>query len=194
VNLLVALGTAVLMALGVLILDFGGCLLQSDLLIAKAARIGEYHMIWSLLLAISLFLFFSNLQFQSRWINTVAASTMGIYLLHDNRLLKQVIELPDGTRYFSIAQMVRRPVAPHPLAQPRFAIGLGCEIRHAARLIYAAGMDLDKAEGTPIGVNCRLCERENCSQRAEPPITRTLLLDENTRRVSSFVFSNAREL
>src|SRR5205823_2729867 len=40
----------------------------------------------------------------------------------------------------------------------------------------------------------RLCERENCSQRAEPPITRTLILDENTRRVSSFAFSNAREL
>src|SRR5882724_6836839 len=111
-----------------------------------------------------------------------------------DRLLQQVIELPDGTRYFSIAQMVRRPVAPHPLAQPRFAIGLGCEIRHAAKLVYAAGMDIEKTEGTPIGVNCRLCERENCSQRAEPPITRTLILDENTRRVSSFVFSNAREL
>ena len=111
-----------------------------------------------------------------------------------DRLLKQVIELPDGTRYFSIAQMVRRPVAPHPLPQPRFAIGLGCEIRHASRLVYAAGMDLDTVEGTPIGVNCRLCERENCSQRAEPPITRTLILDENTRRVSSFAFSNAREL
>src|SRR5438067_481181 len=111
-----------------------------------------------------------------------------------DRLLKQVIELPDGTRYFSIAQMVRRPVAPHPLPQPRFAIGLGCEIRHASRLVYATGMDLEKAEGTPIGVNCRLCERENCSQRAEPPITRTLILDETTRRVSSFSFSNAREL
>src|SRR3954454_19620664 len=111
-----------------------------------------------------------------------------------DRLLKQVIELPDGTRYFSIAQMVRRPVAPHPLPQPRFAIGLGCEIRHAAKLVYATGMDLEKAEGTPIGVNCRLCERENCSQRAEPPITRTLILDENTRRVSSFAFTNAREL
>ena len=37
-----------------------------------------------------------------------------------DRLLKQVIELPDGTRYFSIAQMVRRPVAPHPLAAAAF--------------------------------------------------------------------------
>lgn len=111
-----------------------------------------------------------------------------------DRLLKQVIELPDGTRYFSIAQMVRRPVAPHPLAQPRFAIGLGCEIRHAARLVYASGMNLDNAEGTPIGINCRLCERENCAQRADPPLTRTLILDENTRRTTSFAFSNAREV
>ncbi|MBR0795549.1 DUF2083 domain-containing protein [Bradyrhizobium jicamae] len=111
-----------------------------------------------------------------------------------DRLLSQVIELPDGTRYFSIAQTVRRPVAPYPQPQPRFAIGLGCEIRHAAKLVYATGIDLEKAEGTPIGVNCRLCERENCSQRAEPPITRTLILDETTRRVSSFAFSNAREL
>jgi hypothetical protein len=111
-----------------------------------------------------------------------------------DRLLKQVIELPDGSRYFSLAQMVRRPIAPHPQPQPRFAIGLGCEIRHASKLVYASGMDLEKAEGTPIGVNCRLCERENCAQRAEPPITRTLILDENTRRVSSFAFSNAREV
>jgi predicted transcriptional regulator/DNA-binding XRE family transcriptional regulator len=111
-----------------------------------------------------------------------------------DRLLRQIIELPDGSRYFSIAQTVRRATAPHPQPQPRFAIGLGCEIRHAAKLVYAAGIDLDKDEGTPIGVNCRLCERENCAQRAEPPLTRTLILDETTRRVSSFAFTNAREL
>jgi len=111
-----------------------------------------------------------------------------------DRLLRQIIELPDGSRYFSIAQTVRRATVPHPQPQPRFAIGLGCEIRHAAKLVYAAGIDLDKDEGTPIGVNCRLCERENCAQRAEPPLTRTLILDETTRRVSSFAFTNAREL
>src|SRR5947209_10711860 len=56
-----------------------------------------------------------------------------------DQLLKQVIELPDGTRYFSIAQVVRRPVALHPYPPPRFAIGLGCEIRHAAKLVYGSG-------------------------------------------------------
>ena len=111
-----------------------------------------------------------------------------------DRLLRQIVELPDGSKYFSIAQMVRRPVAPHPQPQPRFAIGLGCELRHASRLVYAGGFDLENSQGTPIGVNCRLCEREDCSQRAEPPLTRSLILDENTRRLSSFSFSNAREL
>lgn len=103
-----------------------------------------------------------------------------------------MIELLGGPGYFSIAQMVRRPVAPHPLPQPRFAISVGCEIRHASKLVCAAGMDLEMAEGTPIGVNCRLYE--NCGQCAESLITRSLILFENTRRVSSFAFSNAREL
>src|SRR5260370_16485064 len=61
-----------------------------------------------------------------------------------DRLLSQVIELPDGNRYFSIAQMVRRPVAPHPQPHPRLAIGPACEIRHPSRLFLANGMILDK--------------------------------------------------
>ncbi len=61
-----------------------------------------------------------------------------------DRMLQQVIELPDGSRYFSLAQMVRRPAAPYPQPQPRFAIGLGCEIRHASKLVYASGLDLEK--------------------------------------------------
>ena len=56
------------------------------------------------------------------------------------------------------------------------------------RLVYSAGLSLDRVEATPIGVNCRLCERTNCSQRAEPPLTRALVLDETVRGVSPFMF------
>lgn len=110
------------------------------------------------------------------------------------KIVTQVIELPDGSRYFSIAQTVRRPVAPYAAPQPRYAIGLGCELKYAARLTYSMGIDLVAGEATPIGVNCRLCERVNCSQRAEPPLTRELLFDETTRGISPFLFSAAREL
>jgi len=110
------------------------------------------------------------------------------------RIITQIIELPDGTRYFSIAQTVRRAVVPHAEPHPRFAIGLGCELKYAPRLVYSAGLNLENAEAMPIGVNCRLCERTNCSQRAEPPITRPLVLDETTRGVSPFMFESAREI
>ena len=109
------------------------------------------------------------------------------------KIVTQAIELPDGSRYFGIAQTVRRPVAPHGQPQPRYAIGLGCEVKYAPRLVYAAGRDLGTAEATPIGVNCRLCERANCSQRAEPPLTRQLIFDETTRGVSPFMFNAAGE-
>jgi predicted transcriptional regulator/DNA-binding XRE family transcriptional regulator len=108
------------------------------------------------------------------------------------RVVTQVIELPDGSRYFSVAQTVTRPVTPYAQPQPRYAIGLGCEIKYAARLTYSMGLNL--TDITPIGVNCRLCERTNCSQRAEPPLTRELLFDETTRGISPFLFSAAREL
>lgn len=110
------------------------------------------------------------------------------------RLITQVIELGKDARYFSIAQTVRRPTVPHPQLQPRYAIALGCELKYASKLVYSAGRSLAAADATPIGVNCRLCEREHCSQRAEPPLTRTLILDETTRGISSFQFSSAREI
>lgn len=110
------------------------------------------------------------------------------------KIVTQVIELPDGTRYFSIAQTVRRPVTPYAQPQPRYAIGLGCELKYATRLTYSMGLNLSAGEVTPIGVNCRLCERAHCSQRAEPPLTRELLFDETTRGISPFLFSAAREL
>jgi XRE family transcriptional regulator, fatty acid utilization regulator len=47
---------------------------------------------------------------------------------------------------------------------------------------------LKAAPATQIGVNCRLCEREHCAQRAAPPITRKLRVDESIRGVSPFSF------
>jgi predicted transcriptional regulator len=108
-----------------------------------------------------------------------------------DRLVTQIIELPDGARYFSIAQTVHRAIVPYGQPQPRYAIGLGCELKYAPRLVYSAGLNLDKAEPVPIGVNCRLCERTNCGQRAEPPLTRPLVLDETIRGVSPFRFEMA---
>ena len=89
--------------------------------------------------------------------------------------------MPDGRRYLWIARSVTHG---HPgWGQPRqqFSIGLGCDVRHAHRLVYARGLDLkDPAAATPIGMGCRVCERSGCTQRAFPFAARLLRVDENT--------------
>ena len=104
------------------------------------------------------------------------------------RILTQVVELTDGSRWFSIARSVRRGVTPHGAVEPHFAIGIGCEIKYAGRLAYAKRLDLASLEATPIGINCRLCERPACPQRAAPPVLRPMNVDEQMRTVSPFTF------
>jgi predicted transcriptional regulator/plasmid maintenance system antidote protein VapI len=104
------------------------------------------------------------------------------------RVLTQIVELPDGARWFSMARTVRRTASPWGEPEAQFVIGLGCELKFASRLVYSRGLDLKTYEPTPIGINCRLCERQNCSQRAAPPLMRALQIDESVRGISPFDF------
>lgn len=100
----------------------------------------------------------------------------------------QIIQMPDETTYFSIARTVTRASGAYGRAAQKLAIGLGCDIAYAQRLTYAQSMDLGKITPTPIGVNCHLCERENCPQRAHAPLNRKLTFDERARGMSIFRF------
>ncbi|WP_210528882.1 helix-turn-helix domain-containing protein [Rubellimicrobium arenae] len=103
---------------------------------------------------------------------------------HPGRTLTQLVEMPDGKRWFSVARMVRRLAVPWGEPEPAFAVGLGCEERFAPQLVYARG--LREMAATGIGVNCRLCERPNCPSRAAPPLLGGLDLSEATRGLSPF--------
>ncbi|MFJ7775991.1 short-chain fatty acyl-CoA regulator family protein [Streptomyces yangpuensis] len=97
------------------------------------------------------------------------------------RIHVQVAAMPDGQRYLWTARAVTRHRGGWGEPGKTFAIGLGCEIRHASRLVYSDGLDLDNASAaTPIGMGCRLCERLDCPQRAVPPLGRALAVDENS--------------
>lgn len=99
----------------------------------------------------------------------------------------QVVQMEDGTRYFSIARTVSRAGSGIGVPGDQYAVGLGCEISHARKLVYSAGYDLDEeSAATPIGVNCRLCERMDCSQRAFPPLKRRMQVEEHVRGLSPF--------
>ncbi|TAK98416.1 MAG: XRE family transcriptional regulator [Rhodospirillaceae bacterium] len=105
------------------------------------------------------------------------------------KIVTQVIEMPDKTRYFSTARTVDGVHGGYNEPLTQYAIGLGCEISQASRLVYADPYDLDALKSvTEIGLTCRLCERIGCSQRAFPPMNRSLIVDEGLKTVSPYMF------
>ncbi|MEV1049480.1 short-chain fatty acyl-CoA regulator family protein [Streptomyces sp. NPDC049916] len=101
------------------------------------------------------------------------------------RIHVQIASMPDGQRHLWTARALTRHRGGWGEPGKTFAIGLGCEIRHAGRLVYSDGLDLDNASAaTPIGMGCRICERLDCPQRAVPPLGQPLAIDENS---STFV-------
>jgi len=100
------------------------------------------------------------------------------------RFLRQLAETPDGVRYLCLARDVSKPGGSFHAPVRRYAIGLGCEIRHADALVYADDLDLTNARAfEPIGISCRICERPDCHQRSVPPLERRLTVDANRRGV-----------
>ena len=96
--------------------------------------------------------------------------------------LRQLAETPDGARYFCLARDVSKPGGAWGAPTRRFAIGLGCEVRHAGQLVYADHMDIGRPEVfEPIGISCRICERQSCHQRSVPPLERRLDVDPDRR-------------
>jgi len=107
------------------------------------------------------------------------------------RIITQVIETPDGARYFTLARTVSRIATPYAGEDSELAVGLGCELKYAERLTYSRGMDLKDPVVTPIGPACRICERPACPQRAAEPISRTLMVDDFTKSISPYPFASS---
>lgn len=106
-----------------------------------------------------------------------------------HRILTQVVQLPEGETYFSIARTVSAGAAGHGQPRAERVVALGCDIAHAARLAYTRGLDLSAVAPAPIGVTCRLCERANCAARAHPPLRRRLILDDHRRMAAPYSFA-----
>lgn len=100
------------------------------------------------------------------------------------QFLRQMAETPDGVRYFCLARDVSKPGGAFRAPVRRYAIGLGCELRHADKLVYADDLDTSKAqEFEPIGISCRICPRHDCHQRSVPPLGHALRVDHDRRGV-----------
>lgn len=106
------------------------------------------------------------------------------------KILVQKAKMPDGTSYISIAHAVSKTGGSFLSPSRQFAVGLGCEVSYATELVYSAAVDLDNdAAAVPIGVNCRICERTDCQQRAFPPIGSQVTVDSNNRSFVPYLFT-----
>ncbi|WP_426289767.1 helix-turn-helix domain-containing protein (plasmid) [Ensifer adhaerens] len=108
--------------------------------------------------------------------------------LTPRKVVTQWLELPDGQRFFSIARTVSSGGGAFGVPNVNRAVALVCEASHADRLIYCQNGQI--VAPTPIGITCRLCQRESCTSRSEPPIGRQILSDHYRRPDAPFAFSD----
>ena len=102
--------------------------------------------------------------------------------------IRQLIETPDGQRYFTISRTIERPIRPDLRDDALLAIGLGCDVRYAPRIAYADGLDLVNTPATPVGPACAICPRIGCAYRATAPAGRMLAVEENRKTISPYPF------
>ena len=106
-----------------------------------------------------------------------------------SQTIRQIIETPDGQRFFTISRTIERPVRPDLLNSSLLAIGLGCDVRHASRIAYADGLHMTESPATPVGPACAICPRVECPYRATPPVGHALTVHENRKTISPYPFA-----
>lgn len=102
--------------------------------------------------------------------------------------IRQLIETPDGERFFTISRTIERPIRPDPRDDALLAVGLGCDVKHAHRIAYSDGLDLLNTPATPVGPACAICPRLQCAYRATAPAGRMLAVEENRKTISPYPF------
>jgi predicted transcriptional regulator/transcriptional regulator with XRE-family HTH domain len=88
------------------------------------------------------------------------------------RVVRELGAFPGGNRFLMIARTVTKRAATFRDQPVMFSVMLACEVLHADRTIYAEGIDLGAVQAArPVGSTCRQCQRLECQQRQEAPVT-----------------------
>jgi predicted transcriptional regulator/DNA-binding XRE family transcriptional regulator len=82
--------------------------------------------------------------------------------------VRQLVRFSDGSRYLFLARAGSRRAASFGDRAVLTSVMLACDVLHADRTVYAAGLDLgDLDADIPVGPSCRLCPRRDCADRQE---------------------------
>ncbi|WP_103256061.1 helix-turn-helix domain-containing protein [Tabrizicola aquatica] len=102
------------------------------------------------------------------------------------KIVPQFVEMPDQSQYFVFSRTVDRPTWIRHAQDNRLAVAMGCTIDHAPEIGYAEAFTVTGARMVPIGINCRICPRANCDQRAYQAVVLTRPVDEHRRGPTRF--------
>ena len=118
---------------------------------------------------------------------SVACPRWNVYtaFLNPGKIKVQLSKMLDGKTFVCLARTVSKRIGDYRAPETFFSIGLGFDISHSKDCIYAD--NLDDKNSVPTGLSCRTCERDNCRQRAFPPIHKNLKFNENVRGLSGYI-------
>ncbi|RED49911.1 short-chain fatty acyl-CoA regulator family protein [Aestuariispira insulae] len=87
-------------------------------------------------------------------------------LLTPEKLVTQLVETQDRANYLFIAKSETKASGGYREPSGVYSIMIGCDAAFAGRMVYADGMDVERARvAVPIGITCRQCSRDDCAQR-----------------------------
>lgn len=105
-----------------------------------------------------------------------------------SQILVDHVEMPDGAGFLVVSRTLDGPQAGFDERVRRTALLIGCDISYRDEIVYGQAVSGGALPPVAVGTVCRLCERQGCLSRAEPPVTRPLGLDEMVTGLSAFDF------
>ncbi len=85
-------------------------------------------------------------------------------------LRRQYSVMPDGQGFFCTALATVQHDADSISNAHAYSVGFGCRAEDAHHLAYSRGLRFENPDrdGVKVGINCRVCDRTDCVQRALP--------------------------
>lgn len=101
-------------------------------------------------------------------------------------IVPQFVELPDASQFFVFSRTVDRPIFIRHPQDVRLAVAIGCSVEHVDEIGYAEDLSVTAAHMAKIGINCRVCPRKTCDQRAHQAVILSEPVDETRRGATRY--------
>lgn len=85
-------------------------------------------------------------------------------------LVAQRVRLPDGREFLFVARAFAKPARGFGMPTETYSVMIACDAIHASETVYGDAAGGDPRTALRSGINCHLCPRDDCPQRAFPQV------------------------